>query len=322
MPLSETPDQTGQLVEMTAEELAEAEKAMEAGFLGVDYEEPTGDTPPAAQDSTIEDADKAASVPAENAGDAPAGETPPVEEELAKISAKQFQELVSKASTVDEIRSAVEKLRGDAFGKLGGLERTIRQLQDGTAAGEPIVVSAEDLAEVNAEYPDMGKTLAKDLTKILSKLKGTGAKGLSPETVMEQLNPLLQQRDEAVRKAVKDEVRQELAIERLTERHENWREIVGPKGSNTEWRQWVAQQEPTYATEVLNSWNPTVVGKSIAKFLEAKAKASKTPATVASTRSARLAEATPAKGGSGAQHKPKALSPEEELEAGFQSVRR
>lgn len=320
MPLSETSDQGSPLVEMTAEELAEAEKAMEAGFSGVDYEEPTGDTPPAAQNSAIEDAD--ATLVSDTAGDAPAGETPPVEEELAKISAKQFQELVSKASTVDEIRSAVEKLRGDAFGKLGGLERTIRQLQDGTAAGEPIVVSAEDLAEVNAEYPDMGKTLAKDLTKILSKLKGTGAKGLTPDVVMEQLNPLLQQRDEAVRKAVKDELAQEIAIERLTDRHENWREIVGPKGSNTEWRQWVAKQDAAYATEVLNSWNPRVVGKSIDRFLEEKAKAPKSQTPAPSTRSARLAEATPAKGGSGAPHKPKALTPEEELEAGFQSARR
>jgi len=320
MPLSETPDQGSPFVEMTAEELAEAEKAMEAGFSGTAYEEPTGDTPPVSSESPIENAEEAPPVVAENAGEAPAAETPPVEEESPKISAKQFQDLVSKASTVDEIKSAVEKLRGDAFGKLGGLERTIRQLQDSTAVGEPIVVSAEDLAEVNAEYPDMGKTLAKDLTKILSKLKGTGAKSVTPEAVMEQLNPLLQQRDEAVRKAVKDEVRQEIAIERLTERHENWREIVGAKGSNTEWRQWVAKQPAEYATEVLNSWNPAVVGKSIDKFLETKAKAPKV--TPPSTRSERLAEATPAKGGSGAPHKPKALTPEEEFEAGYASARR
>lgn len=322
MPLSETPDQGSPFVEMTAEELAEAEKAMEAGFSGTAYEEPTGDTPPASSESPIENTDKAAAEAVENAGEAPAGETPPVEEELAKISAKQFQDLVSKASTVDEIKSAVEKLRGDAFGKLGGLERTIRQLQDGTPAGEAIVVSPEDLAEVNAEYPDMGKTLAKDLTKILGKLKGTGAKGVTPDAVMEQLSPLLQQRDEAVRKSVKEEVKQELAIERLTERHENWREIVGAKGSNSEWRQWVARQPHEYATEVLNSWNPVIVGKSIDKFLEAKAKGPKTPPPAASTRSERLAEATPAKGGSGAPHKPKALTPDEEFEAGFASARR
>lgn len=322
MPMSETPDQAGQILEMTAEELAEAEKAMEAGFLGKEYEEPTGDTPPASNEPPIENADEVPPAGTENADESPAAVVPPVEEELAKISAKQFQDLVAKASTVDEIKSAVDKLRGDAFGKLGGLERTIRQLQDGTPAGEAITVTPEDLAEVNAEYPDMGKTLAKDLTKILSKLKGTGAKGVAPEAVMEQLTPLLQQRDEVVRNSVREELAQEFAFERLADRHENWREIVGPKGSNTPWRQWVATQPPEYANEVLNSWNPRVVAKSIDKFLEAKAKAPTTPNATATTRNARLAEAAPAKGGSGAPHKPKALTPDEELEAGYKSARR
>lgn len=317
MPKSETPDQVGQIVEMTAEELAEAEKAMEAGFSGTPYEAPTGDTPPASDEPPA--AGEGETPPADEQA-APAETPPHVEDDLAKISTKQFQDLIAKASTVDEIRSAVEKLRGDAFGKLGGLERTIRQLQEGTAAGEPIVVSAEDLAEVNAEYPDMGKTLAKDLTKILSKLKGTGAKSVAPDAIIEQLTPILQQRDEAVRTALKAEVKQELAIEQLTERHENWREIVGPKGSNTEWRQWVNKQPAEYATTVLNSWSPSVVGKSIDKFLAEKAKAPKPPAP-SSGRSERLAEAAPAKGGSGAPHKPKALTPDEEFEAGFKSAR-
>lgn len=313
MPLSETPDQTGQIVEMTADEMAEAEKAMEAGFSGVAYEEPTGDTPPASNEPPADSVEDAA-PPAVD-------EAPPVQEDLAKISTKQFQDLIAKASTVDEIKSAVEKLRGDAFGKLGGLERTIRQLQEGTAAGEPIVVSAEDLAEVNAEYPDMGKTLAKDLTKILGKLKGTGAKSVGPEAVIEQLTPLLHQRDEAVRNAVRDELTQKFAFDRLTDRHENWREIVGPKGSNTEWRQWVNAQPPEYATEVLNSWDPRVVGKSIDKFLEAKAKGPKPP-TPANSRSERLAEAAGAKGGSNAPHKPRALTPDEEFEAGYKNARK
>lgn len=318
MPLSETPDQPGEILEMTAEEIAEAEKAMDAGFAGTPYEEPTGTTPPVSNDAQDDGAEKPV---ASTETPHPVETTPAVEEELAKISTKQFQDLIAKAGTVDEIRSAVEKLRGDAFGKLGGLERTIRQLQEGAAAGEAIVVSPEDLAEVNAEYPDMGKTLAKDLTKILSKLKGTGPKSVTPDAILEQLTPALQQRDAAVRAAVKEEVKQELAIEQLTERHENWREIVGAKGSNTEWRQWVAKQPPEYANLVLTSWNPNVVGKSIDKFLEEKAKGSKNPPPSAG-RSQRLAEATPAKGGSGAPQKAKALTPEEEFEAGFANARR
>lgn len=146
-----------------------------------------GETDVVAVDAANQEADDAAfnagfeaDVPTETPDQKPSSEqeevpTKATEEpapKLAQITEEQFQDLLTKASRVDEIRAAQEKSFGTAFGKIGGIERVLSQLQTSASGGQGIEVTADDFAELRAEFPELADLQAKGLNKILGKLKG------------------------------------------------------------------------------------------------------------------------------------------------------
>lgn len=295
--------------EKLAKEEAEANAAFESGFTGKPIE-PTGDATPAGE--IEEEPEKPEVKPA------PVVELP----KLAQITEVQFQSLMANAKTVEDVKSAMEKRFNDAFGKMGGLERTLKQIQDATPVGQAISVSDEDLAELKTEFPDLTANLAKGLTRVLGKMKGTApAPTFDPASIDERVNSLVEARVSQEREATLKAV----AVERLTDRHENWREIIGPKDSTTPYRQWLAAQDPVYQATVLDSWDARVISKSIDAFHTfEKEKQKKKPASPkpngSDARNQRLAEAVLPKGNA-APSKPQQLTAEEEFEAGFKSGR-
>jgi len=88
---------------------------------------------------------------------------------LAQITEAQYQDLLSRAASLDEMRATQEKSFGTAFGKIGGIERVLNQLQ---APGGGVEVTAEDFAEMQSEFPELAELQIKGLNKVLGKLKG------------------------------------------------------------------------------------------------------------------------------------------------------
>lgn len=245
--------------------------------------------------------------------------TTPISEPSVSLPESQLRDLLTKVNSVDEIRAAIEKLRGDAFGKVGGLERTLKQLQEATPAGQAIEVSASDLAELESEFPglNLGPSLAKGLTRVLSKFKGTGAPvvGITPEELQAHLNVRAQQDAE-----FREEERKRQAAERLTDLHEDWQHVIGPVNSQTEFRTWLKGQGAEQETAFLSSWDPRFIAKTLTKFKSAKQAPPIVPKPATSgkdPRTQRLAEAVPAKGGGMAPAKSKVNEEELAFEAGY-----
>lgn len=298
------------------QEDADALAQFESGYTGqtLDSETPPAEVPPT---------ETTAETPADPAeGKSASGETvetePPVVPK-ADISKEQFEQLLAAANSIGDIRSAVEKLRGDAFGRMGGLERTLKGLQDATPAGQPIELTSEDLAEVKAEYPQLTESLVTGLSRVLKKMKGTGA---APAVDLEALDQrVIEKASVIAQEAIAREsvrIREDVATQMLEAQHEGWRELVGPKDSDTAYRRWLKTKGPDYEKKLLSSNDPVEISRSISTFKETQkvtpAPAGK-PASPDTDRKQRLAEAITPRGGKPPM--PRAKTPEEEFAEGF-----
>lgn len=296
---------------------------MESGFTGVAL--PPGVDKPG--EKVVMETDGVVQDDVPPVGDAPAGEgveegkaaegtseeTPVAPTELTPDEVRKALEVLQ---TIPDIQSKIDKLRGDAFGKIGGLERVLNALKE-APFGQEITVQEADLQELNEQFPETTKALAPALTRVLNKYKGTGVKV-----------PTIDQ-DAIIREAtaIADQLStKRVAMALLTERHEDWPELVGAADSQTEFRTWVKAQGPEVEQEIFSSWDHRKLSKKLTEFkehkkAEAKANAKPTPTSPAKqpdTRSARLAEAIQPRGGK-LPPTPKAKTPEEEFEAGFAS---
>lgn len=314
-----------QAQEAEAQALAQAEAEFASGFTGKPIE--TG--PPSQEDEAAKvdepkaEGDEAATDEStdENANAEVNTETPPEEtDQAATVSKEQFEQLLAKANSIDDIRAAVDKLRGDVFGNLGGIQRVLKSLQDSTPAGESLEIKPEDLDEVGKEYPDLTKNLATGLTRVLKRLnlKGTGTSSLSTEEVDQRVNERANAiaQDVIARESVK--LREEMATQILDLQHKGWRELVGPKDSNTEYRRWLKTKGEKYEKTMLSSDDPIAIGESISEFKRLqKAPAPQKPKTPVHARRQRLEDAVAPRGGA-KPPLPKPKTPEEEFQEGFE----
>lgn len=244
-------------------------------------------------------------------------EVPPILEPdvvYAKITDAQFQKLLNDVAGAQETRTAVEKVRGDAFGKIGGLERTIRQLQDATPVGQAITVKAEDLASFG-DMPDIAVKLAEDLTKVLGKFKGTAPVVVDQEAETLRLTTMVDERVAKERLAIE----QKFAIERLADKHEDWESVVGAPTQATPFRTWLRAQGSAYETNVLQSWDSRVTSKALDSFKAQAKKVVAAPAKAVNDRAQRLAEAAPSRGNAPAPARAKGKTDKEMFDEGFNS---
>jgi hypothetical protein len=287
----------------------EAEAAFASGFPTAESDTPTAVTPPVVQETAPLDAVQTSEVVAET----PVPQEPP----LATLTEAQLNDIVSKANSVGEVRAAIEKLRGDAFGKLGGLERLLKQLQESSSPGEIAELKPEDLEELRADgYVDLSANLVKGLNRALARAKKpvtvapvAPAPAFDPST----LQPLM----EDLRKQVKQEVTQETEARLLSRQHKDWAEVIGPKDSATPFRAWLKGKGTAYETQILSSWDSSEIADALDTFKTEAAARTKAVPRGQDSRSQRLAEAVPPRGGASAPPKPRAKTPEEEFADGF-----
>ena len=293
----------------TAADIAEAAE-LDAGFAGT----PTEKTPPAEEDAEAKAAKEAAD---KVAADAAAAAAVPVE--YVQITKSEWSDLQAQAKEITTIRDEHRKDLDRAFGKVGSVERTLKELQAATPAGHAVEITDDIVAELTESFPEIGGLVLKSFKNMAGKLKGTAAPaaaGLTPEQV-----------DAAVTaKFVATQV------EALEDDYPTWREIVGDKESKNPWRQWLATQPAEYQTRLTSTNSAAVISKSIAKFESdtaqakavtdaAKAVADKAAADKAakdkdaSTRQQRLEAAATSRGAGGHV----ADDSEDPFEVGFKS---
>lgn len=276
---------------------AESEDAeFSSGFTG----EATGVTPPPAE------------APAEEvAAEAPAAP------EYVQVTKAQLDSFLGLSTQIEQIRADSQKKIDTAFGKVGGLERRLQEMQSATPAGYAIEVTDDIVADLVEEFPELGAKTLGAFKKFAAKLKGTGAQSASfdPNAVA----PLITESARSLQRDI------------LSIKHEDWETVVGlPDAAgvvpDTEYRKWLAQQPAEAQAKLSGSWDAREIAKSIDSFKAAakaateraaKEAADKAAALVAkpSARQRTLAAAANAPRGEGGH--PAAPTEDDEFNAGF-----
>lgn len=246
-------------------------------------------------------------------------ETPPSEPSPEVVTAEQLKELLATSGSVKELTDGLKKLRDDAFGKIGGLERLIKQAEKVTDSGLDLTLTDEDFAEVDQEVPMLTKPLQKLVTKILkqAKVKVPTAETIDVTALREQWHA------EIETKMAERELNLSRSFEErlLTDRYPEWKETV----VTPEFKTWLANEDklsPGYQRTFMESWSAREIGGVLKKFNahqadaeKAKTQPSPTPkpkvATPSQSRVERLKEAIPPKASS-VTPKPKGPQTEEE----------
>lgn len=159
-----------QIVDPAAKAASAAEDAQALADFESGYsmsKDPTP-TPGPTESETLEG--EQANAPAPAPAPAPAAEAPApapapaAEPDYARITAAQWEEIVGKTNSINSVS-----------GTLGALKQTVERLRKETAAGEPVALTEEDVADLSAEYPELAGPTLKVLQKVIGKVRGTAA---------------------------------------------------------------------------------------------------------------------------------------------------
>lgn len=248
-------------VELTADEKAIAEElaGFEAAVEGVDLPK----TEDAEEENTHAEEAKADAAQDAEKIEAVAEAAKTVEPELAKVTQDQLKELLATAGSIKELSEGLKKLEDKTFGKIGGLERLVKQAEKLTESGLDLTLTDEDFAEVDTEVPMLTKPLQKLINKIVkqAKVKVPAAEAIDVEALRTKF---IEEVDTKVKEA-RLESYKELQTTLLTDRFPDWKETVAKK----DFHEWLASEDkltPGYQNMFLQSWNATEIGGVLKKF--------------------------------------------------------
>lgn len=228
--------------------------------------------------------------PAENA------ETPAIE--YAQLTKAEYEELKGRAALVEELKATQEKSFGTAFGKIGGIERTIQQLQ----AGPQIEISQEDIDALREDFPPLAAALEK-----VRNMRGLPGAGMDAA----KLDELVQQRIAPALDSINARVAQAVEMRLLAKQHPDFREV----DQSDDFKAWVQQQPKSFVDQLVKAsteYDSDFVGSAMTKFKQSR-KAAANQSDPASARRSRMSAAVTPRG-SGT---PAASDPLDEFNAGF-----
>lgn len=207
--------------------------------------------------------------PQTQAVEKPVQQPPPPQIEYVQLPKSDYETFRQNATKVQEISAALEKLSGTAFGKIGGLERTLKQMQDATPQGQSVSLTDEDFKELLEEYPEFGAMTRKTMERIFSRLKGTGAPAFDEEKV----GSVFQSRFQTEREKIRQELTEEYATKFMDWNHKGWRQTV----NSPEYQAWMGTQPQDYQKKIAESWDPSEITDSIDQFKAHQEKTKPTP---------------------------------------------
>lgn len=177
-------------------------------------------------------------------------ESEPTEPEFVQLTKKDHDAIMA---TINKIAS-LDKGLSSVAGTMGGIQQTLQRLQSETPAGEPVVVSDEDVAEFAADFPELGGRLKTTLQRIADRMnvKGT-AKGPAFD-------------EEAAGKffTTREEIRELALLDGLVP---DWKEVVGKHGdAENPYRKWLASKDEGYRNLIENTPLAVLTAESIKLF--------------------------------------------------------
>lgn len=292
-------DEESQVTAADAEELA----AFEAEINGTPLPKSTKEADADVEDEHTEKADTTPEPPAKT--EAPSVSVPGVTQE-------QLNELFSTVKTVEELKTGIAKLRDDAFGRLGGLERTMKERVD---SGFDWELTREDFKDIEEAVPFLADPLNKVLNNLAKKAK---VKIPAPQTInVDEIRSTLKAEVQAELNESRAQMFKEMQSELLTERFPTWQQDVAKPEFGT-WLEAENVKQPGLKQMFLSSIRANEIGGVLKNYHEhVKAQAQPPapklkPKPSAGSRTQRLAEALPPRGTSSATPPSKGPLSEEE----------
>lgn len=231
--------------------------AFSAGFDDDTTATPT-ETPAAQQDAKTQ---------GENSTPAQAEPAP----EYVQLTKAERDELIAT-------RQQWEKQFGTAFWKIGGIERTLQQLN----SGAQVEISQEDIDALKDDFPPLAAALEK--VRNLRALPGGGVD-------QEQIASLVAEKVSAVE--------QKFELRLLSKDHPDWKQI----DADPAFAQWVAAQPDEFKQTLAHasqSYDSAVVSNAMTMFKQSRRTAPAPAADPASARRSRMSAAVTPRGTSGA----------------------
>ena len=214
----------------------------------------------------------------------------------ARVTEAQFNDLVSKANSVDTLKDEYTRKLDQAFGKIGSIQQLLAQKQAETPTGQAVEISDDDLAEL-ADFPEIAAGLKNALSKVAGKMRGTGQ---APD-----LDSVIAQRFDSL----KEETTVAVETKLLSRAHRDWKETI----QTPDFQQWLSAKPQEFQTQLLSSVDSEFIGDALTEFKESRAAK---PSSRTTARADRFAAAVNPKSAGG---NPPGRSEDDEFEAGFSS---
>jgi FtsZ-binding cell division protein ZapB len=188
--------------------------------------------------------------------------------EYAQLTKAEYEELKA-------LKQAQERSFGTAFGKIGGIERTLQQLQ----AGAKVDISQEDIDSLKDDFPPIAAAL--------EKIRGMRAlpAGVADPAQIEQI---VQQRIAPALTAVEHK----FELRMLAKEHPDYKNV----DADPAFAKWVSTQPQPWREELVTAsenYDSEVVGAAMHKFKLFKKQTRQTPAVTPPRNSRQIAAVTP-----------------------------
>lgn len=246
-------------VEVVEEGMSEEELQAQRDFSAGFDDEPTDTS--ADRKEPKEEGDDAGGEGADDAGkkkpDEESKEKPEPVDEVVQVKKSDFDKLMALVPQVDTLTTKTKQQIDNAFSKMGGYDRVLKELQAKTPAGGKVEVSKEKIMELWKEYPGLGEIMAATLESGVASLTGTGPAAADPEEIDKRASKIVYDRE----------------LKHLNGAYKNWREIVGSvddKGSpldpNNPFRKWLGKQDQSYQDDLAATDSPADLLRAIDRF--------------------------------------------------------
>ena len=186
--------------------------------------------------------------PSPQSNEAPPAETQQEDEPvIAGLKESELKALLAKAAKYDE-------LEGRVFGKFGEVQRTIMQMQQQGAAGQPITLTADKLKRLHEFDPEFAQAIAEDLSEILRSPVGSGQPAIDPQQYQQAV-------DERVSQAT-SQLTQQFEAKLLTMKHPDWQQMA----ASPDFQMWKSTLDEQTQAELSNSWDASYLASKLDEF--------------------------------------------------------
>jgi hypothetical protein len=226
------------------------------------------------------------------------------EEYFAGMKASEVKALLAKAAEFDRLKEQMTHESQKMYGKFGEFQKKINQLQQQSAAGQPVKLTKESLKRTLSDYPELAEALADDLGEILK----------SPASGLDQAN---------VDTLVSEKLGQEVAkINQANEQkllafaHRDYKQVL----TSDDFKIWRGTLPADVQQALDSTWDAVFVADAITEFKTWKQKSAADAEEAKTRRTKRLENAVVPNGtpGQGATKTPDHAG----LSAGFNKIRK